>query len=77
MFMRLKPRRQIKQAKKNIAELELRRSRSQAGLISAILKNEVPNDDDVDYFNMYTGKIDAERIRMHELMEKYDGLSKK
>ena len=77
MFTRLKLRRQIKQAKKNILELEQRRSRSQAALVAAILNNKIPNDDDVDYFNMFTGKIDAERDRMHALMEKYNALVKK
>ena len=77
MFLKMKLRKQIKQAKKNIEELEQKRSRSQAALVSALLKNEVPNDEDVDYFNRFTEKIDAERDRMHVLMEEYDAVLKK
>lgn len=77
MFLKMKLRKQINQAKKNIEELEQKRSRSQAALVSALLKNEVPNDEDVDYFNRFTEKIDAERDRMHVLMEEYDAVLKK
>ena len=77
MFRKSKLRRQIKQSKETIAELEQKRSRSQAALVSALLKNETPNDEDVDYFNRFSELIDRERDHLHELMDRYDALLNK
>ena len=77
MFLKSKLRRQIKQSKETIAELEQKRSRSQAALVSALLKNETPNDEDVDYFNRFSELIDHQRDHLHELMDRYDALLNK
>ena len=77
MFLKIKLRKQIKKSKNIIAVLEQKRARSQAELVSALLKNETPNDEDVDYFNRFSEIIDSERDRMHALMEEYDALKKK
>ena len=77
MFLKIKLRRQIKRSKNIIAVLEQKRARSQAELVSALLKHETPNDEDVDYFNRFSERIEAERNRMHALMEEYDALLKK
>ena len=77
MFEKRKLRKQIRQVKENICELEQRRSRSQAALVSALLNNEVPRDEDVDYFNHFTGLIDQERSRLHELMAECEAQIKK
>ena len=76
MFKKIKLRKQIRRIKKNICELEQKRSRSQAALVTAILKNEIPRDEDVDYFNHFNGLIDNERDRLHDLMEEYEALTK-
>ena len=77
MFEKRKLRKQIRQVKENICELEQRRSRSQAALVSALLNNEVPRDEDVDYFNHFNGLIDQERGRLHELMAECEAQIKK
>jgi hypothetical protein len=77
MFEKRKLRKQIKKAKEAIVELEQKRARSQAALIDALLKNEDPDDMEVDYFNQFSGLIDGERERLHALMEEYEALTKK
>ena len=77
MFQKRKLRKQIKQGKATILALEQKRSRSQAELISALLKNEVPKDEDVDYFNHFSELIECERNRLRELICAYEALSRK
>ena len=77
MFQKIKLRKQIKKIKKKICELEQRRSRSQAALVAALLNNEVPRDEDVDYFNHFSGLIDGERERLRVLLDKYEEYTKK
>ena len=77
MFLKMKLRKQIKQTKDNIAQLEQKRSRSQAALVTALLNNAVPRDEEVDYFNHFSEKIDHERAHLHELIEQYEELFKK
>lgn len=76
MFLKIKLRKQIKKSKNIIAVLEQKRARSQAELVSALLKNETPNDEDVDYFNRFSERIKLERDRMHALIEEYEALQK-
>ena len=74
MFKKLKIKRKIKQAKKNIILLEEKRSRSQAALVTAILSQKSPDDEDVEYFNHFTSLIETERNRMHDLMKDLEEL---
>lgn len=64
----------IAQCKANIEELEQKRSRSQAALITAILSNTSPDDEDVEYFNKFTAEIDAQRELMHALIAELESL---
>ena len=74
MFEKRKLRKQIQQSKDKIYELEQRRARSQAALVSALLKHEVPRDEDVDYFNHFSAKIDEERDHLRRISEEYEAL---
>lgn len=74
MFQKRKLRKQIRQAKENIEALEQKRTRSQAALVSALLKNEVPRDEDVDYFNHFSERIDQERERLQALTKEYEAM---
>ena len=76
MFLKRKLNKQIKKSKETIEMLEQKRSRSQAALVSALLKNEIPNDEDVDYFNRFSEMIDRERERLRALTEEYEALLK-
>ncbi len=74
MFQKSRLKKRIKLAKKNIEMLERKRSRSQAALVEAILTHQSPDDNDVEYFNRFTGLIEAERNKMHELMKELEAL---
>ncbi|MDD6094970.1 MAG: hypothetical protein PUC29_04420 [Clostridia bacterium] len=67
MFQKMSLKRKIKKCRKQIADIEQKRIRSQAALVSAILANSTPDDADVDYFNRYTEQIEAIRSEMNEL----------
>ncbi len=67
MFEKFKIRKQIKVIRQRIEFPEQKRARSQAALVDAILKKVDPNDDDVEYFNQFTGEIERLRTEMHEL----------
>lgn len=77
MFKKHKLKSQIKGCKKKIAFLEQKRYRSQAALVAAILSNTTPDEQDVQYFNNYTGQINATRDQMHEYQRQLEELSKK
>ena len=68
---------QIKKCKKHISFLEQKRYRSQAALVAAILSNTTPDEMDVEYFNNYTGQINATRDQMHEYQKQLNELNKK
>ena len=70
MFEKLKLRRKIRKLKIQIEELEKKRARSQSALVDAILSNSIPEDQDVDYFNRYSERINSDRERIRELERK-------
>ena len=74
MFRKIKLKKQIRACIREINLLEQRRSRSQAALVSAILTGATPADDDVDYFNRYTARINETRDRLHQLQQEYETL---
>lgn len=76
MFEKAKLKKEIKKSKADLASLEQKRYRSQAALVEAILTHTQPSDEDVDYFNRYTEKIEAERTHLHEAMKKLEELEK-
>ena len=67
MFEKFKIRKQIKVIRQRISFLEQKRARSQAALVDAIRRKVDPADEDVEYFNQFTGEIDRLRTEMHEL----------
>ncbi len=74
MFHKHKLKKEISKCKKQIEVLEQKRIRSQAALVTAILKHETPSDADVDFFNSYTVKIDEVRAKMTKLSEELASL---
>ena len=74
MFKKMKLKKEIEACKKKIAELEGKRSRSQAALVEAILTHTEPNDKDVDFFNMFTKQIEEVRDQMHVKMKELEAL---
>ena len=68
VFDKKKLKRAIRLSKYKIELLEKKRYRSQAALVEAIMTHTPPDDDDVEYFNRYTGMIEEERAQLHHLM---------
>ena len=66
--------REIKICKQTIEEIERKRSRSQSALVQAVLLQEEPDENDVEWFNKYTGEITACRNHMIELQKKLNSL---
>ena len=76
MFEKSIIKKKIKKSKKCIETLEKKRARSQAALVTAILSNQTPGDEDVEYFNRFTELIEAERNKMHGFMKDLEDLNK-
>lgn len=76
MFEKSIIKKKIKRSKKYIEMLEKKRARSQAALVTAILSNQTPVDEDVEYFNRFTELIEAERNKMHRFMKDLEDLNK-
>ncbi len=74
MFEKSRLKKKIKMCKREIQDLEQRRTRSQAALVEAILTNTTPDDQDVEYFNNFTHQINTIRNRMQEYQSKLDKL---
>lgn len=74
MFKKMSLKRRIRKCKKQILAIEQRRSRSQAALVTAILSNSTPSDEDVDYFNRYTAQIEEVRSVMKGLENELNNL---
>lgn len=74
MFRKLRLKRQIKQIRKRIEEIERKRARSQAALVEAILTHTTPNDEDVDFFNRFTAQIEEQRNLLHQVQAELDSL---
>lgn len=64
MFEKVKLKRKKKKIIKSIEVLEKKRTRSQASLVESILSNTSPHDEDVDYFNLYSEKINDLRAQL-------------
>lgn len=77
MFEKMKLKKAINQSKERIAEIEQKRTRSQAALVEAILRHTEPDDRDVDFFNQFTAQIDEERANLHRLVQQLEELEGK
>ncbi len=77
MFEKSKLKKAIKNSKDRIAEIEQKRTRSQAALVEAILRHTEPDDKDVDFFNQFTAQIEEERENLHRLQKELEALESK
>ncbi len=73
MFEKMKLKNAIKTTKKQIAEVESKRIRSQGALVQAILEQKEPDDEDVEFFNKYTAEIDVLREKLEGQQHQLDG----
>lgn len=75
MFEKNKLKKELDKKKILIEEIERKRYRSQSQLVEAILKQETPDDEDVDYFNRYTEQIEALRVNIRDLQRRMDEMN--
>ena len=52
-----------------IKALEVKRSRSQAALIEAIISKQEPSEEEMQFFRTYTAEIEVKREKLAELNE--------
>ena len=65
---------EINLLEEEIKSLEVKRSRSQASIIDALISHEDPNSDDVKFFRTYTAEIEVKRERLVKLSKQLEGL---
>lgn len=66
--------RAIMQSEKEIADLERKCGRSQTALLQSILNNTQLNEQDAQYFRVYTSLIEVERENLRKLNEELKNL---
>ena len=59
---------------KEIQFLEIKRSRSMAALIEALISRTAPNDADVQYFRTFTAEIEVTRELLQKLTKQLEAL---
>ena len=64
----------IADTEKAIDELEKKRNRSQAAILEAYLRNNQPNNADVEYFLTYCKLIEVERENLQKLKDELQAL---
>jgi predicted nucleic acid-binding Zn-ribbon protein len=77
MFEKFKLKKKIKSLKNEITAVELKRVRSQAALVEAILTHASPDDNDVDYFNKFTIEINRLSDQLKDAQHELDKLTGK
>lgn len=64
----------ILDSEKEIAELERKCNRSQTALLKSILGNTKINEQDAQYFRVYTSLIEVERENLRKLQDELKNL---
>ncbi len=65
---------EIRMIEAEIQSLEIKRSRSQAALIEALISRKDPDDTDVEYFRAYTAQIDVKREKLKSATKQLEAL---
>lgn len=61
-------------SEKEIAELERKCSRSQTAILKSILRNDKVDEQDAQYFRVYTSLIEVERENLRKLNDELKSL---
>ncbi|MBD5131970.1 MAG: hypothetical protein HDT28_05195 [Clostridiales bacterium] len=64
----------IRESEAELDALEQKRLRSMSSFIEAIVNQETPTPEDVEYFKTFTGLIELERENLRKLNEELDSL---
>lgn len=65
---------EIHMLEEEIRILEIKRGRSQAALIEALISRTEPDETDVQFFRAFTADIEMRRERMQELTKQLENL---
>ncbi|MDE6966083.1 MAG: hypothetical protein K2O94_03785 [Clostridiales bacterium] len=65
---------ELRMIEAEIQSLEIKRSRSQAALIQALVDHKDPDTTDIGYFRTYTAQIEVKRDRLKEVTKKLEAL---
>lgn len=65
--------REIRMLEEEIKILEIKRSRSQAALIEALISRQNPDEEEMQFFRTFTADIEVKRERMNALKAQLEG----
>ncbi|MCM1533913.1 MAG: hypothetical protein NC099_04585 [Corallococcus sp.] len=74
MSQRSKLAKEIHLLEEEIKMLEIKRSRSQACLIEALISRQDPNPTDMEFFRMFTAEIDVKRENLQTMTRQLEKL---
>ena len=74
MLQRNKIAKEIHALEEEIKILEIKRSRSIAVILDALISRTTPNDEDVQYFRTFTAEIEIKREQLQKLTRQLEGL---
>lgn len=74
MFERNKIAKELNALEEEIKLLEVKRSRSIAVILEALISRTAPNEEDVQYFRTFTAEIDVKREQLQKLTKQLEGL---
>lgn len=72
MSERRKTAKEIMILKEEIQQLEIKRSRSQSALLTALISRQQPDPDDVKFFTAFSSEIDFKREQLKKLISTLD-----
>lgn len=65
---------EIRALEDEIEQLEIRRTRSEAAIIDALIDKKEPHEDDLKYFRTFTADIEAKRERLISITKQLEKL---
>lgn len=65
---------EIKMLEQEIKLLEIKRARSQASLIEALISKKDPSDEEARFFRTYTAEIDVKREQLAKMTQQLNQL---
>lgn len=74
MFKRNALAKEIHVVEEEIRLLEIKVNRSMRVLMEALLSNEKPQADDLQFFRTYSAEIDVKREKLQQLVKELEGL---
>lgn len=74
MFQRNKIAKELNALEEEIKLLEIKRSRSIAVILEALISRTSPNEEDVQYFRTFTAEIEVKREQLQKLTKQLENL---